>query len=327
MKYLALVLVFLFQLVQAQEPAPWRIAIIGDTHDSPERMEGSEGVAVNFIKTLYGEILKHQVDMVIQVGDLADMEGDAPVKGLPKRKELNKILEEKGIPFYAVRGNHESIPFRAEQFRELFLPTRKQGAKGLATRKLNYGIRHKNASLYFMDVDLTPDQMVDFSAWVKKNRSKASTVPRHCLVFTHRTLQTPMQFRECLWGRYNDSAAEQQNIFYRNLREAGVRFIVTGHLHAHDLYMIQSPDGKNTLTSLICAPAGNKVLPAPFLLPARLRVKTLQYRSGITAYYILTIYPDSMTLDTYAAPNNGVTDEGPKSSEFKKLHSYGIPLN
>lgn len=275
MKYLALFLIFLFQTVQGKEPAPWRIAIIGDTHDSPERMAGSEGVAVNFIKTLYGEILKHQVDMVIQVGDMADIEGSAPVNGLAKRKELNKMLEEKGIPFYAVRGNHESIPLRAKQFRELFLPTRKQGARGLATRKLNYGIRHKNASLYFMDVDLTPDQMVDFSAWVKKNRSKANTVPRHCLVFTHRTLQTPMQFRECLWGRYNDSAAEHQNAFYRNLREAGVRFVVTGHLHVHDLYMITSPDGTPPLTSLICAPAGNKVLPTPFLLPAKSRVKTL----------------------------------------------------
>lgn len=99
-----------------------------------------------------------------------------------------------------MRGNHDSLPFRAEQFRELFLPTRRQGVQGLATRKLNYGIRHKNASLYFMDIDLTPDQLVDFSAWVKRNRSKANTVPRHCLVFTHRTLQTPMQFRECLWG-------------------------------------------------------------------------------------------------------------------------------
>ena len=182
MKYLALFLIFLFQAVHAEEPAPWRIAIIGDTHDSPKRMEGSEGVAVNFIKTLYGEILKHQVDMVVQVGDMADIEGSAPVNGLAKRKELNKMLEEKGIPFYAVRGNHESLPFRAEQFRELFLPTRKQGAKGLATRKLNYGIRHKNASLYFMDIDLTPDQLVDFSAWVKRNRSKANTVPRHCLI-------------------------------------------------------------------------------------------------------------------------------------------------
>ena len=178
-----------------------------------------------------------------------------------------------------------------------------------------------------MDIDLTPDQLVDFSAWVKRNRSKANTVPLHCLIFTHRTLQTPMQFRECLWGRYNDSAAEQQNIFYRNLRDAGVRFVVTGHLHAHDLYMITSPDGKNTLTSLICAPAGNKVLPIPFLLPAKSRVKTLQYRSGITAYYILNIYPDSMTLDTYAAPNNGITDQGPQGSEFKKLHSYAIPMN
>ena len=327
MKYLALFLIFLFQAVHAEEPAPWRIAIIGDTHDSPKRMEGSEGVAVNFIKTLYGEILKHNVDMVVQVGDMADIEGSAPVKGLAKRKELNNILREKGIPFYAVRGNHDSLPFRAEQFRELFLPTRRQGVQGLATRKLNYGIRHKNASLYFMDIDLTPDQLVDFSAWVKRNRSKANTVPRHCLVFTHRTLQTPMQFRECLWGRYNDSAAEQQNIFYRNLRDAGVRFVITGHLHAHDLYIITSPDGKNTLTSLICAPAGNKVLPIPFLPPAKSRVKTLQYRSGITAYYILTIYPDSMTLDTYAAPNNGITDEGPQSGEFYKLNSYAIPMD
>ena len=81
MKYLALFLIFLFQAVHAEEPAPWRIAIIGDTHDSPKRMEGSEGVAVNFIKTLYGEILKHQVDMVVQVGDMADIEGSAPVNG------------------------------------------------------------------------------------------------------------------------------------------------------------------------------------------------------------------------------------------------------
>lgn len=252
MRFIALFFIFLLQIAWAEEP--WKIAIIGDTHDAPPRMEGSEGVAVNFIKTLYGEILKHQVDMVIQVGDMADVQGSAPVKGLAKRKELNKMLEEKGIPFYALRGNHEAIPGRAVQFRELFMPTRKQGAKGLATRKLNYGIRHKNASLYFMDIDLTPAQLVDFSAWIKRNRSKANSVPRHCLVFTHRTLQTPMQFRECLWGRYNDSATEQQNIFYRNLREAGVRFVVTGHLHAHDLYTITSPDRKHRLTSLICSP-------------------------------------------------------------------------
>lgn len=90
---------FLLQPILAEDTAPWKIAIIGDTHDSPKRMEGSEGVAVNFIKTLYGEILKHNVDMVVQVGDMADIEGSAPVKGLAKRKELNKILREKGIPF------------------------------------------------------------------------------------------------------------------------------------------------------------------------------------------------------------------------------------
>ena len=101
MRFIALFFIFLLQIAWAEEP--WKIAIIGDTHDAPPRMEGSEGVAVNFIKTLYGEILKHQVDMVIQVGDMADVQGSAPVKGLAKRKELNKMLEEKGIPFYALR--------------------------------------------------------------------------------------------------------------------------------------------------------------------------------------------------------------------------------
>ena len=54
MKYLALFLMFLLQPALAEDTAPWKIAIIGDTHDSPKRMEGSEGVAVNFIKSLYG---------------------------------------------------------------------------------------------------------------------------------------------------------------------------------------------------------------------------------------------------------------------------------
>lgn len=328
MKLIPLLLLLLLHTAQATEQqAPWKIAIIGDTHDATPRMAGSEGVAVNFINTLYQEILKHGVDMVVQVGDMADAAGNESPQGLAKRKELNRVLEQKGIPFYTLRGNHEASPARAEQFRQLFMPGKSRGDKGVATRKLNYGIRHKNASLYFMDVDQNPAQMVDFSAWVKHNRNKANTKPRHCLVFTHRTLHTPMQFRECLWGRTNDSSADQQNIFYSNLREAGVRFVVTGHLHAHDLYNIKSPDMKHSLTSLICASAGNKVLPIPFLLPQGGRIHTTEYRSGITAYYILTIYPDSMTLDTYAAPNNGITDQGPKSSQFSRLSSRPIPLD
>lgn len=99
---------FLLQPALAEDTAPWKIAIIGDTHDSPKRMEGSEGVAVNFIKTLYGEILKHNVDMVVQVGDMADIEGSAPVKGLAKRKELNKILREKASPL--CRARQSRIP-------------------------------------------------------------------------------------------------------------------------------------------------------------------------------------------------------------------------
>ena len=51
MRFIALFFIFLLQIAWAEEP--WKIAIIGDTHDAPPRMEGSEGVAVNFIKTCF----------------------------------------------------------------------------------------------------------------------------------------------------------------------------------------------------------------------------------------------------------------------------------
>ena len=44
------------------------------------------------------------------------------------------------------------------------------------------------------------------------------------------------------------------------------------------------------------------------------------------SYTHLYVYK-RQTLDTYAAPNNGITDQGPQGSEFKKLHSYAIPMN
>ena len=42
------------------------------------------------------------------------------------------------------------------------------------------------------------------------------------------------------------------------------------------------------LTSLICAPAGNKVLPLPLLLPTKSRVKTSSIVPGITAWAIIS---------------------------------------
>ena len=290
MRFIALFFIFLLQIAWAEEP--WKIAIIGDTHDAPPRMEGSEGVAVNFIKTLYGEILKHQVDMVIQVGDMADVQGSAPVKGLAKRKELNKMLEEKAFPSTPCAATTKPFPGAPFNSRELFMPTRKQGAKGLATRKLNYGIRHKNASLYFMDIDLTPAQLVDFSAWIKRNRSKANSVPRHCLVFTHRTLQTPMQSGNACGAATTTAPPNSRTSFTATSGKPACALSSRDTCTPTTSTRSPSPDRKHRLTSSSAPPPGTRCCLCRCCCPQNPGSRPLQYRSGITAYYILTIHPD-----------------------------------
>ncbi len=322
MKIVALLLALATQLCSAAEPQPWRIAIIGDTHDSPPSVAGNCGVAVDFIRSMYKQILPHKPDMVIQVGDLADtQEGDSPNK-LKKRAELNDVLKEKGIPFYCVRGNHDDTPIRAKQFPTLFIPK----GKNVIRNGLNYAVTHKNASLYFLDVEQTPEQLVKFSEWLKQTRGDLTKAPKHCLLFTHRTLYTPQNFRECLWGKRNDTAPEEQNTFYRNLTDAGCRLVITAHLHHHNLFTITSPDGKHKLTSLICVQAGNKILPTPILPPEKTRVTAHRFCSLCTGFYILTVYPTHLTLDTYVAPYDGVADQCPQEQQFLKLPTDTIPI-
>ncbi len=322
MKCICLLLVLFTGLCFSAEPTEWRIAIIGDTHDSPPRVAGNEGVAADFIATLYKQILTHKPDMVIQVGDLADTEGGDHKNRLPKRDELNAELKKKGIPFYCLRGNHDDTPIRKQQFPQLFIP---KGDK-VIRHGLNYGILHKNATLFFTDIEMNPGQLVQFSEWIKHTRKKPGFNVKHCLVFSHCTLHTPMNFRECIWGPSNDSAAEEQNTFYGHLKEAGCHFFITGHLHHHNLFTITSPDGKHKLTSLICAPAGNKILPTPLLLPEKERVSRHVFRTYVTGYYIITVKKDTLILDTYLAPYDGIDDTCPAPNNFFKLRSVTIPM-
>ncbi len=322
MKYLAFILAVVTQFCLAAEPEPWRIAIIGDTHDSPPSVQGNCGVAVDFINSIYKQILTHKPDMVIQVGDLADTaEGDSPDK-LKKRDAMNAVLKEKDIPFYCVRGNHDDTPIRAKQFPELFIPK----GKNVLRNGLNYAVNHKNASLYFLDIGQTPEQLVKFSEWLKQTRGDLSKAPKHCLVFTHRTLYTPRNFRECLWGKQNNSAPEEQNAFYKNLTDAGCHMVITAHLHHHNLFTITSPDGKHQLTSLICVQAGNKILPTFILPPEKTRVTAHRFCSLCVGFYILTVYPDHLTLDTYVAPYDGNADKCPDEAQFHKLPTDTLPL-
>lgn len=324
---LVLLFVLVFQPVKGESPV-WKFGIMGDTHDVPPHLKGSAGVALPFIKLVNSEFIKHGVDFVVQCGDLADAQGGQDEKGFAVRYDANDDLRRAGIPFYAIRGNHDTGNMRDEQMREYFLPGegKTKRPQGYVAKSLDYGFRHKNASLYFMDIDnsLNPKKLVEWSQWLASYRNKKDRPP-HCIVFTHRNLYVPMSLRECLFGKNNDAAPNEQNIFYKNLHDAGVELVVTAHLHMDLRGTASSPDRKYTLNTLICAPCGQKVFPIDFPLPTGQRDRTNQYFTNCFGYYIVTVSDKEVHIDFYYGPSSG-RDKEPSTNQFTLKDSWTIPV-
>lgn len=311
---------------------PWKFGIMGDTHDAPPHLPGSEGVALDYIRVLNQAFINHKVDFVVQCGDLADSQNGQTPKGLEKRLEAVEPLEKAGIPFYAIRGNHDDGPKRAKEFSELFMPGGKRSKleepQGFVRNGENFAFRHKNASLYFLDSELSlkPDQLVKFSEWMKSYRS-APNRPNHCILFTHRPLRTPANFRENLFALKNEFSENEQNAFYNNLKASGVNLLASAHLHAHIRAKVKSPDQKTSLDTFVCAPSGNKILPSPICLPLAAHDQILYYRTSCVGYYIVTVHDDKLHIDFYSAPSTGKNedDKSPALEDFKLKDSWDIP--
>ncbi|MEG1507640.1 MAG: metallophosphoesterase [Akkermansia sp.] len=317
--------IFLVSPLLAGEP--WKLGIMGDTHDTPPRVEGSEGVALDHIKVINQAFINNKVELVIQLGDLADSQGYQSPKGLEMRHKATQPLREAGIPFYAVRGNHDTGALRAEQLEDFFIPkTGTNNAQaGFVKNGNHFAFRHKNIALYFLDIDasLHPDQLVQFSEWIKSYRTKSNPLP-HCIVFSHRTLRTPISFRENLFGPKNSVAPDEQNTFYKNLKDSGVDLFVSAHLHSHIRAKVKSPDRQTTLDTLICAPSGNKILPIPICPPLSIKDKIIKFQTACVGYYIVTVYDDKLHVEFYSAPSTGNSDKSPSLESYQLHDSWDI---
>lgn len=309
------------------ESTVWKFGIIGDTHNSPPK-KSNAGVALSYIKLVNSEFIRHGVDFVVQCGDLADAQGGQDKEGFPVRFRANEDLRKAGIPFYALRGNHDTGNMRNEQMKTYFLPGKKGGKKpkGYVQNGLNYGFRHKNASLYFLDIDnsLNPKKLIEWSNWMASFRKKENRPP-HCIVFTHRNLHVPMSFRECLFGRKNDDSPDAQNVFYKNLVDSGTGLFVTAHLHMHLRGSAVSPDGKHSVNTMICAPCGEKVFPINFPLPMEEGDRTKEFFTNCYGYYIVTVSDKDIQIKFYSAPTTG-KDKNPPSNTFKLKDNWTIPV-
>jgi hypothetical protein len=109
----ALLLVMLLGATGAYSES-WKFGVMSDTQWPTSPDLKNPNVAVNIVRHLNQEFIKHGVKFVIQVGDLVDKPSTANtttrVENLDIRATFAQALYDAGIGFYPLRGNHEDKP-------------------------------------------------------------------------------------------------------------------------------------------------------------------------------------------------------------------------
>ncbi|MBN1610779.1 MAG: metallophosphoesterase [Polyangiaceae bacterium] len=151
----------------------WTFGVMSDTQWKANLDgENPETVAVGIINQINAAFIEHDVEFVIQVGDLVDKETDSPNgnssnRTMDTRAAAAQALYDAGIGFFPVRGNHEGSATAATELPVLFPQTSGTGPNvGKATHftspfellaGLSYSFDYKNARFVLVDQFTRPD--------------------------------------------------------------------------------------------------------------------------------------------------------------------------
>jgi hypothetical protein len=144
--------------------------------------------------------------------------------------------------------------------------------------------------------------------WISSRLNLESRGTIHAFVFSHQPL-IACNHVDSPFG-FLDSAIDDQNTFYAELVKNKVGYYISGHDHIHSRSMVTSPDGKNSVEQLICAPACPKFYkPRPDDFPGwhgqKYRSKMISQELNNIGYYIFTIDGPKVTVDYYSDKNGG----------------------
>jgi hypothetical protein len=139
----ALTLVFALFITASAFAQPWSFGVMADTQWTESRDDGMNPntVAVEIIKQLNKEFINHNVEFVIQVGDLTDKGTNASttitktvggvtstytttnLQAIDTRAIFAQPLYNAGVGFFPLRGNHEDLQTTASEFVSIFPQT------------------------------------------------------------------------------------------------------------------------------------------------------------------------------------------------------------
>jgi hypothetical protein len=244
----------------------WSFGVIPDTQWKDNMNAPFYGTAIHIIDAINAEMVRQKVDFVIAVGDLVEKPS---ALAFQTRAAHNKALDEVGIKFYPVRGNHDAKDLAAvAQFKAVFpnLPGTAGSYPNLpGASGLTYSFNHKGGKFFLLDTFLMDDgsskgktyTVGDYLPWVEWELKKDDH--HFALVFTHKNLRGQYHM-DNVFGRENDSNPEMQNAFIGCLQQHGVRYFLSGHEHMYSRLRVKSPDGNSEVMQITCGSAAYKTL-------------------------------------------------------------------
>ncbi|MCL2119252.1 MAG: metallophosphoesterase [Planctomycetaceae bacterium] len=265
----ALMTSFVSCIIAAETGDEWCFGVIPDTQWNSEAAP-FHGTAVHVIDAINKEMIRRKVDFIIQVGDLVERSSELSFQ---TRAACNQPLEEAGIKYYPLRGNHDSADRDAvRQFKAAFpnLPGN-EGCGGSSPdlpgmQGMTYSFTHKGGKFVLLDIfPVYDDGTSQGKAWSISEQQPWITEQlqaddhRFAMVFSHKNL-LGQNHKDNLFGSGSDQNAPQdvQNAFYASLHDNGVKHFMSGHDHIYHRSDITSPDGQSQVRQIICGSAAHK---------------------------------------------------------------------
>ncbi len=239
--------VMLWLAAGAATAAPWRFAVLGDTHVTA----GQTAIPAEIVAALRQD----GVSFVLVAGDLVEAGRGASLDQYRSQlltwQNVFAPLYAAGIGVYPVRGNHEAdVPGGLDTWKAVFSGSYAPPSNGPAGEEgLTYSLAFHNARIIALD------EYVDIhrvnQAWLAA-RLAADPAHPHLFVFGHEPAFKVFH-TDCL-GTYPDS----RNVFWASLGAAGARVYFSGHDHFFDTARIDDGDGQpgNDLYQIVAGTGG-----------------------------------------------------------------------
>ncbi len=297
----------------------YKFGVISDTQQTVTG--GTNTVATGIIAAVNQQFIARGVSYVLQPGDLGD---DGSLASLQSRLDANAPLTAAGIPFFALRGNHEDNPAGQAFFQANYIPASTAGRTvHVAPDGTSYSVTVNGTKFVMLDI-LTADStsaMDSATAWMSGELSAADHT--QAFVLQHKNL-LGQNHKDNAFGSGNDSNPAEQNSFFAALATNNVKYDISGHDHMDHRSIVTSPDGLNKVQEIISQSDSTKYYTASSGFSTR--ETTVSDQQDKIGYYIYTVDGPRVT-GQYWATAHDATGNIPANPVWTLQDTFGYSLN